>query len=190
MRKIMKKRNGFTLAELLIVVVIIALLAGGIMTIMGSSSEKTRYTVAEKDLDVLVSAITQAYQSMGGFVGNVTQGQNIFTGSTRVVPFDGRFDSAVQSYLNKQLDEFLDPWGRPYLFHSEYTHATGMGFMYVWCDGTPDANIGSEIKNKNVTLSYRTTPNLPGFTNVTINSVRTNPFNKDTAMGRTVYNGM
>ena len=65
MKKLMKKQRGFTLVELLIVMIIIGILAGGMMMVMGSSTDKAGATRALSDLRTMASATLQYYADKG-----------------------------------------------------------------------------------------------------------------------------
>jgi len=55
------KRKGFTLVELLIVIVIIGILAGAMMMLMGSSTDKAEATKVISDLRTMKGAVLQYY---------------------------------------------------------------------------------------------------------------------------------
>ena len=56
-----KKQKGFTLVELLIVIVIIGILAGAMMMLMGSSTDKAEATKVISDLRTMKGAVLQYY---------------------------------------------------------------------------------------------------------------------------------
>jgi general secretion pathway protein G len=64
------KRKGFTLVELLIVIVIIGILAGSMMMLMGSSTDKAEATKIISDLRVMKGAVLQYYADHSGYPDN------------------------------------------------------------------------------------------------------------------------
>lgn len=61
------KRKGFTLVELLIVIVIIGILAGAMMMLMGSSTDKAEATKIISDLRVMKGGVLQYYADNSGY---------------------------------------------------------------------------------------------------------------------------
>jgi general secretion pathway protein G len=95
----MKKRNaGFTLLELLVVIVIIGLLAGYVAPRYFSQVGKSEVQVARAQIDALEKAVDQ------------------YRLDNRRYPTNEEGLAAVQPYLKKTLPN--DPWGRPYLYRT------------------------------------------------------------------------
>lgn len=61
MKKVMKKRAGFTLVELLIVIIIIGILAGAMLLVAGSGTDKAEATKAVAELRAMKAAVMMAY---------------------------------------------------------------------------------------------------------------------------------
>ena len=118
--------KGFTLLELLVVIVIIGLLAGYVAPRYFSQVGKSEVQVARAQIDALEKAIDQ------------------YRLDNRRYPTSEEGLAAVQSYLKKSVPN--DPWGRPYVYQipgdkAEYT------VLSYGRDGKPggtgeDADIG------------------------------------------------
>ena len=93
----MSKRNcGFTLLELLVVIVIIGLLAGYVAPRYFSQVGKSEIQVARAQIDALEKALDQ------------------YRLDNRRYPTAEEGLAAVEPYLKKALPS--DPWGRPYMY--------------------------------------------------------------------------
>jgi general secretion pathway protein G len=92
----MKSNRGFTLLELLVVIVIIGLLAGYVAPRYFSQVGKSEVQVAKAQLDSLEKAIDQ------------------YRLDNRRFPSAEEGLAALQPYLKKNLPN--DPWGRPYVY--------------------------------------------------------------------------
>ena len=92
----MRRQTGFTLLELLVVVVIIGLLAGYVAPRYFSQVGKSEVQVARAQIDALEKALDQ------------------YRLDKRRYPTAEEGLVAVQPYLKKALP--ADPWGRPYVY--------------------------------------------------------------------------
>ena len=92
----MKRKLGFTLLELLVVVVIIGLLAGYVAPRYFSQVGKSEVQVARAQIDAFEKALDQ------------------YRLDKRRYPTAEEGLVAVQPYLKKTLPN--DPWGRPYVY--------------------------------------------------------------------------
>ena len=122
----MKRASGFTLLELLVVIVIIGLLAGYVAPRYFSQVGKSEVQVARAQIDALEKAIDQ------------------YRLENRRYPTSEEGLAAVQPYLKKTLPN--DPWGRPYVYRIPGEKAAYEVLSYGR-DGKPggtgeDADIG------------------------------------------------
>jgi general secretion pathway protein G len=93
-----KRTRGFTLLELLVVIVIIGLLAGYVAPRYFSQVGKSEIQVARAQIDSLEKALDQ------------------YRLDNRRYPTSEEGLQAIQPYLKKTLPS--DPWGRPYVYRA------------------------------------------------------------------------
>jgi general secretion pathway protein G len=91
-----RNRRGFTLLELLVVIVIIGLLAGYVAPRYFSQVGKSETQVARAQIDALEKALDQ------------------YRLDKRRYPTSEEGLAAVQPYMKKTVPN--DPWGRPYVY--------------------------------------------------------------------------
>jgi general secretion pathway protein G len=101
------RKDGFTLLELLVVVVIIGLLAGFVAPRYFGQVGKSEVNVAKAQLDALEKALDQ-YRLDTGHYPSAELGLDALINRPANEP---RWNGP---YLRKRVP--LDPWGRPYLY--------------------------------------------------------------------------
>ena len=150
----MKKRKGFTMVELMVVIIIMAILGLAIMPALMGSSEKAKYSRAWSDLDAIANALTAYYGRTGNLPegkGNIAPG--IFSGET--YDDDGVASDAevlFQSFLGTQLEDLYDPWNQRYQIDSDWDADEGTGHIIVYVKGTESATFSSTTLNGVVKL--------------------------------------
>ena len=160
----MKKRKGFTMVELMVVIIIMAILGLAVIPSLMGSSDKAKYSRAWSDL----TAISNAFTAFYGRVGNLPN-VAIKDGTWTLTPGEGSewtnagittpalAKDLLQSFLGKPIDKIKDPWGASYAIVDGWTPATGKGHIVVYVDpGTTtgaDADFGGDI-----TVSARKDP--------------------------------
>lgn len=110
------RRRGFTLLELLVVMVIIGLLAGYVGPKYFSQIGKSQIKTARAQIDALGKALDQFRLDTGHYPTMEEGLQSLVTRPSNEPKWDG-------PYLSKAVP--LDPWGNPYVFkipgdHGEY----------------------------------------------------------------------
>ncbi|VTU40523.1 PilD-dependent protein PddA [Variovorax sp. PBS-H4] len=99
--------KGFTLLELLVVLVIVGLLAGIVGPRLFGNVSKSEITTAKAQIDVLGKALDQYRLDVGRYPSS----QEGLAVLMRAAPGDSRWQGP---YLRKEVP--LDPWGMPYQY--------------------------------------------------------------------------
>lgn len=112
MRKTLFKvrhQDGFTLLELLVVLMIIALLAGFVGPKVFSNVDQAKEKTAQRQMRTLSDALSQYRLDTGSWP---TEGQGLKALTER----PGNIQNWNGPYLSQQVP--LDPWGNPYQWHN------------------------------------------------------------------------
>ncbi|AXI01472.1 type II secretion system major pseudopilin GspG [Aquirhabdus parva] len=115
-------QRGFTLLELMIVLVIIGLLAGIIGPNLFKNLEKSEKTTARAQIDAFTKAIDQYRLDTGSYPDKSTGLKALSTAPAGAQNWNG-------PYLKKVP---LDPWGSPYQYQYPGTHNTTEYDVYSW----------------------------------------------------------
>jgi general secretion pathway protein G len=104
-----RKRRGFTLLELLVVIVIIGLLAGYVAPRYFAQVGKSEVQVAKAQIDSLEKALDQFRLDNRRYPSSEE-------GLGALVARPGQLPGWGGPYLKKEVPN--DPWGRPYLYRN------------------------------------------------------------------------
>ena len=148
MRKRMCKRKGFTMVELMVVVIIMAILGLAVMPSLMGGSDKAKYSRAWSDLNSIANAFTAFYGNRGT-LPKITAGNlsGVFTADAD--------KDLLQSFLGTPLANLKDPWGTEYQVAGNWDSATGYIIVYV-DKGTTTG--GSAKFSTKVTVTARLDP--------------------------------
>ncbi len=106
-----KKNQGFTLVEIMLVVIIIAAMAAMVVPRFVGKSEQARKTIAQSDITQLATAL-KIYELDNGNFPTTAQGLTALLTKTTVSPIPENWNGP---YIEK---EPVDPWNHPYVYVS------------------------------------------------------------------------
>lgn len=111
-----RERTGFTLVEILLVVVIIGALAAMIVPRLAGRGEQAKIKVAKSDIDANLATALKLYELDNGIFPSTAQGLAALRAKPSANPIPQNWNGP---YVEK---ESLDPWGRPYVYLSPGEH--------------------------------------------------------------------
>lgn len=118
----LKKIRGFTLVELLIVIVILGLLMSLVAPQMFSKVSSTKSKTAKVQMEMLATALDTYRLDIGDYPANLNELR-----ASQTVGWDG-------PYLPKNVP--LDPWNNPYVYSKPGENGLPYTLMSFGKDGT------------------------------------------------------
>ena len=126
--------GGFSLIEIILVVIIIATLSAMVVPRLSGRSEQARQAAAKADIEVNIPTALKLYELDNGFLPTTAQGLNALLQKPTSTPLPENWNGP---YLEKLP---VDPWGRPYQYQSPGTNRPNDYDLFSFGkDSKPDA---------------------------------------------------
>jgi general secretion pathway protein G len=135
-RRTVRGQDGFTLIELMVVILIIGLLATIVVQNLRSATDKAKRVKAEADISQLKSALDRYYLDAGSYP---TSDQGL--PALIAAPNNGNVAGDWGGPYIERIP--LDPWGHPYFYQSD-------GNEYLLKSFGADGVEGGEGKNADI----------------------------------------
>lgn len=110
------RKDGFSLIEIILVVIIIATISAMVVPRLSGRSEQARQAAAKADIEVNIPTALKLYELDNGFLPTTTQGLQALLQKPTTTPIPENWNGP---YLEKIP---VDPWGRPYQYLSPGTN--------------------------------------------------------------------
>ena len=126
-------QKGFTLIEILLVVVIISALAAMIVPRLTGRSEKAKEAIAKADIVANIPTALKLYELDNGYFPTNEQGINALVSKPTLPPKPTNWNGPYVE--NRSL---LDPWGREYEYRYPGTHGNDYDLYSLGKSGEDD----------------------------------------------------
>ena len=130
-RRMLRRQAGFTLIEVMVVVIILGLLAAIVMPRLVGQTDKARYEQAKIQMRILEDALKR-YKLENGRFPTTSQGLQALVQKPTSAPAPRNWPDG--GYLDKP-EVPQDPWGNEYIYISPGQHGPDYDIMSLGADG-------------------------------------------------------
>ena len=128
-----QNKNGFTLIEIMLVIIIIGILVAMVVPNFAGRGEQARKAAAKADIESNLTTALDLYELDNGHYPTTEQGLNSLLEKPTSSPVPNNWNGP---YLKKKKIP-RDPWGRDYKYISPGTHNTdGYDLFSLGADGS------------------------------------------------------
>ncbi|MGQ9661654.1 MAG: type II secretion system major pseudopilin GspG [Kiritimatiellia bacterium] len=138
----MYRKEGFTLLEILVVVLIITVLATIVGVAVAKRPGEARVAAAKAQIKIFKTALN-LYRMEQGMLPTQQQGLRALCRKPEVAPFPPRYPEG--GYLDSR-EVPLDPWGREYVYMAPARDGSAYEILSYGADGQP----GGEGENADI----------------------------------------
>ena len=124
--------KGFTLVEIMLVVLIIASLAAMVIPRLVGRSDQAKVSVARSDIEANLATALKLYELDNGVFPTTDQGLQALRVKSSMTPVPANWNGP---YVEK---DSIDPWGNPYVYTSPGTHRPDYDLYSKGKDPTSD----------------------------------------------------
>ena len=130
----LRKKHGFTLIELMLVVIIIGILVSMVVPRLAGRSEQARVAAARADINANIATALDMYELDNGEYPTAEQGLKALVAKPDSSPVPTHWNGP---YLKKIP---LDPWQRPYEYKMPSNHNQDYDLSSLGPDGIESAD--------------------------------------------------
>ncbi len=132
-----KRKKGFSLVEIMVVMMVMIILGGSGFVIIGHVSDKAKFARANSDIANIREALVTYYDRVGSY-DDIKEGENPLVtafGEKTGTPY-----KVFSGSFNVDVDTWKDPWGREYYIKKDF----GAGKKVIIVFVKPDKAKGIE----------------------------------------------
>ena len=107
-----RDKKGFTLVEIMLVVIIIAALSAMVIPRLSGRSEQAKLSVAKSDIEAHIATALKLYELDNGNFPTTSQGLDALKNRPSTSPVPANWNGP---YVEKDP---VDPWGNAYIYQS------------------------------------------------------------------------